>query len=159
MIVSQLVNDGHQDLVSPHLFNPNLHEKDKTKFVRSPFWMRAFLINECGYSWHRGTKAAQHTPANWEELLDEALQRLAAAAIAFDIPPDRVYCADETYMFFTPDSKCALIIYTSDVCVWSAVRTALTCFCLQVHMGADWRQGDSYSWQGQEGWVHCDGGP
>ena len=146
MIVSQLVNDGHSDLVSPHLFNPDINAKDKKKFLCSPFWMRAFLINECGFSWKLGTKAAQHTPANWKELVQGALQRIAAAAAAYNIPADRVYCADETYMFFTPDSKCALIlIYTSDVYVWSAVSKALTCFCLQIHMGAVWREGGSYS--------------
>ena len=108
--------------------------------------MRAFLINECGFSWKLGTKAVQHTPANWEELVHGALQCIAAAAAAHNIPADCVHCADEKYMFFTPDSKCALIIYTSDVYVWSAVSTALTCFCLQVHIGPNWRQGGSYSW-------------
>ena len=79
--------------------------------------MRSSLINSVG---SRGARAPRlrstaPAPANWEELVDTALQRIAAAATAYDIPTDRVYCADETYTSFTPDSKCALNVYKCDV--------------------------------------------
>jgi hypothetical protein len=107
LIVSQLVADGHQDMLSPHLLNSNLHERDKSKFLCSAFWMRAFFINRCGMSWRASTKAAQKLPEDWESLIHRALQRIAAAAASHDIPSERVYMADETFMFYTPESKCA----------------------------------------------------
>ena len=80
---------------------------DKTQFLASPFWNRHFLHRRLQWSWRIGTKAAEQLPDNWEELVDTALQRLAATCARCIIPSLRVYMADETFLFYLPESKCA----------------------------------------------------
>ena len=80
---------------------------DKTKLCCSDFWLRCFFHHRLHFSWRVGTKAAQKLPDNWEELVDEALQRIAAMTMKHNIPPARVFMADETFLFYRPESKCA----------------------------------------------------
>jgi hypothetical protein len=83
---------------------------DKTKFMCTNYWMRCFLFKRLKWSWRVGTKAAQKLPDNWEQLIDQALQRIAAMASLCNIPPERVFMADETFLFYQPESKCAFVV-------------------------------------------------
>ena len=107
LLVNALIEDGHQGLLSPDLYDLE-GEEDKSKFNCSPFWVRSFMISRLGYSWRVSTKAAQKLPDNWQELRDEALQRIAALTAKYNIPKERVFMADETFLFYSPESKCAL---------------------------------------------------
>lgn len=106
LLVDALIEDGHKDKLSPHLYDIDA-EEDKSKFGCSPYWLRSFMISRLGFSWRVGTKAAQKLPDDWEELRDKALMRIAALATTFNIPKERVFMADETFLFYTPESKCA----------------------------------------------------
>ena len=118
VLVAMLVNDGHSGLLSPHLLDQEA-EVDQTKFYCSDFWLHAFLSNRMGWSWRCSTNAAQKLPPDAEDQVEQALQRIAALSMRYCIPPQRVFMADETFMFYTPESKCdtsplcCQLIYTS----------------------------------------------
>lgn len=58
ILSSMLIADGHSALLSPHLLNSDA-ETDTSKFCCSDYWMYAFLDKRLGWTWRRGTKAAQ----------------------------------------------------------------------------------------------------
>lgn len=67
--------------------------------------MIGFLIKKCGFSWCASTKAAQDLAPNADTLSEELLQRIASAVSLNNIPPERMYMADETFLFHAPESK------------------------------------------------------
>lgn len=105
VLVAMLVTDGHAAVLSPHLLDPRA-AVDKSKFCCSDFWLHAFLSKRMGWSWRCSTKAAQKLPDDADEQVARALQRIAALSMRHVIPANRVFMADETFMFYTPESKC-----------------------------------------------------
>ena len=106
LLVSLMKNNGQQALLSPQLLNPRAPIYPSF-FCMSHYWMHGLLTSEMGWAYRRGTCAAQKTPHNHQELVDEALSCIAAAALEHNIPRCRLCCADETFMFFNPESGCA----------------------------------------------------
>jgi hypothetical protein len=51
------------------------------------------------------TTAAQTLPTNWEELRDEAVQRLALLVEMFNIPPELVVNSDQMAQYLVPSSN------------------------------------------------------
>jgi hypothetical protein len=50
------------------------------------------------------TNSAQTLPDNWEELRDDAVQRLALLVDMFDIPPELVVNSDQMAQYLVPSA-------------------------------------------------------
>jgi hypothetical protein len=105
LLIGIFVKNDQQHLLSPHLLNPGAPANPRL-FCCSDYWMRCFMYNVMGWSYRCGTRAGQKVPDNWQELVEEALSRIAAAAVAHNIPRCRTFMADETFMFYHPEQKC-----------------------------------------------------
>jgi hypothetical protein len=104
-IVLAHVSEQHPDLLSPHLRDIQ-QPIDPKRFCISNNWLHHFLQTRLCWTLRRRTKAAQKLPANWEDLRDDALMRIAIVAARKNISADRVYCADETFCFYLPAGRC-----------------------------------------------------
>jgi hypothetical protein len=105
LLVNALIEDGHQPYLSPHLYDENA-DKDKKLHTMSYCWIRSFLVQRLEWSWRAGTKAAQKLPEDHADLINDALLRIAYLSAKYNIPRCRVFMADETFLHYTPESKC-----------------------------------------------------
>lgn len=62
-------------------------------------------LEEWNFSLRCITTSAQTLPANWEELRDEAVQRLALLVEMFSIPPELVVNSDQMAQYLVPSSN------------------------------------------------------
>ena len=120
ILIAALHAAGKGKLLSPHLTDID-GEVDSSKFCASCTWMRTFLFRNLRWVWRASTAAAQSTPAKADELVYDMLQRIAYLSRTHQIPPERVFLADETFAHLSPDScyTCApkgntdCLLYTS----------------------------------------------
>jgi hypothetical protein len=109
LLIFLLIEDGHQDKLSPHLLDA-FGEQQSHKFCCTPYWVRAYFRKVLRMSWRVATKAAQKLPADWEVQGKDMLQRIAIVSMVYKVPPELVILMDETFFNLHPDSRCGLSI-------------------------------------------------
>ena len=104
MLMPLLLEAGKGELLRPHLTGEVA--VNRRLFTCSSTWLRTILRKYLGWSWRASTKAAQSTPDNELELTRDMLQPIAVLCRAYEIPPERVFMANETFTYLHPDSRC-----------------------------------------------------
>lgn len=97
--------DGKEAVLSPHVLDPE-QSADTAGFTCSNRWLMCFMKDKCNMAGRCSTKAVQVTPWNDEHWKEECFQRLCFLC-KFDVPASHVVMADETFVTYRPDCKCA----------------------------------------------------
>lgn len=117
ILVSYLIDPklgGFKDKLSPHLYSDS--PPDPSKLMLTDYMMRCIIHRDLQWTWRANTKAAQTLPADWESQTEDMLMRIALLILMFDIPPELVFMADETFFGMQPHSRCVSIECTRTSC-------------------------------------------
>lgn len=92
-------------MLSPDLYDEDA-EKDINLHTTSYAWVASWLGSRLKWSWRKDTEAAQKLPDNFEQLIEDAFLHLAYLIARYNIPRQRVFMADETFLYYSPESRC-----------------------------------------------------
>jgi hypothetical protein len=83
-------------------------EKDASllsSFRLSRQWISYFMTNRMQWSWRKGTTAASHLPADWEQQGIDMAKRAAAVMAIYSIHPSLIVNMDQTGVHLVPASS------------------------------------------------------
>ena len=86
--IAHIIVLGYVQMMAPELIASRA-------FKCSSTFLHTFLMNELHWSWHTGTRAAQKTPDNWENLCKDAFLCIVYHAMWDGILPEAILNGDQ----------------------------------------------------------------
>ena len=89
----------------PQSLLPSVLAENGGRFKVSASWVSAFCAEDLGWSFRKGTTAAQKLPNNFNEQGYMTILRLAYYVRVFNVPPSNVFNADQTGVTLVPSGN------------------------------------------------------